>query len=41
MLGYGHDESAPTPCGMFVENFAGKRRYLTECTQRVHSVYVT
>ena len=24
-----------------VENFVGKRRYLTECTQRVHSVYVT
>ena len=41
MLGYGHDESAPTPGGMFVGCFVGERRYFTECSQRVHSVYVT
>ncbi|MBF1469069.1 hypothetical protein [Prevotella pallens] len=30
MLGYGYDESAPTPCGMFVENFVVECEYLTE-----------
>ncbi|WP_449024095.1 hypothetical protein [Prevotella pallens] len=25
MLGYGRDESAPTPGGMFVTNFVGER----------------
>ena len=24
MLGYGYDESAPTPCGMFVGYFRGR-----------------
>ena len=31
MLGYGHDESAPTPGGMFATNFVGERWYFTEC----------
>jgi len=30
MLGCGHDESAPTPYGMFVENFVVECEYLTE-----------
>ena len=28
MLGYGHDESAPTPGGMFVTNFVGERNII-------------
>ena len=28
---YGHDESVPTPDGMYVVHFVGKRGYLTEC----------
>jgi len=28
---YGHDESAPTPDGMYVVHFVGKRGYFTEC----------
>ena len=31
MLGYGHDESAPTPGGMFAPHFVGERWYFTEC----------
>ena len=31
MLGYGHDESTPTPGGMFATNFVGERWYFTEC----------
>ena len=31
MLGYGHDESAPTPGGMFVTNFVGERHPFTGC----------
>ena len=31
MSGYGHDESAPTPGGMFATNFVGERWYFTEC----------
>ena len=30
LLVLGHDESAPTPCGMFVENFVVECEYLTE-----------
>ena len=26
---------------MFATHFVGERRYFTECSQRVHSVYVT
>ena len=28
MLGYGRDESAPTPGGMFVTNFVGERNII-------------
>ena len=28
MLGYGHDESAPTPDGMFATNFVGVRNVI-------------
>ena len=28
MLGYGHDESAPTPGGMFATNFVGVRHVI-------------
>ena len=31
MLGYGHDESAPTPDGMFATNFVGERHTFTGC----------
>ena len=31
MLGYGRDESAPTPDGVFVPHFVGERWYFTEC----------
>jgi len=31
MLGYGHDESAPTSGGMFAPHFVGERWYFTEC----------
>ncbi|WP_424785545.1 hypothetical protein [Prevotella pallens] len=31
MLGYGRDESAPTPGGMFAPHFVGERWYFTEC----------
>ena len=56
MLGYGRDESDPTPdgvfrctfrgwmwtfCGVLVGCFCGVRWYFAECSQRVHSVYVT
>ena len=34
MLGYGHDESAPTPSGVFATNFVGERWYFTECSPR-------
>ena len=31
MLGYGHDESAPTPDGVFATNFVGVRWCFAEC----------
>ena len=31
MQGYGHDESAPMPGGVFATNFVGERWYFTEC----------
>ena len=30
MLGYGRDESAPTPGGMFVTNFVGERNIINK-----------
>ena len=29
--GYGRDESAPTPGGVFATHFVGERWYFTEC----------
>ena len=34
MLGYGRDESAPTPGGMFCGHFVGVRVYIAICSQR-------
>ncbi|MBF1525414.1 MAG: hypothetical protein HXN92_03935 [Prevotella pallens] len=31
MLGYGRDESAPTPCGVFVGYFVGECGHFTVC----------
>ena len=31
MSGYGHDESAPTPDGMFATNFVGGCGYIVDC----------
>ena len=31
MQGYGHDESAPTPCGVFVGYFVGECGHFTVC----------
>ena len=33
--GYGHDESAPTPNGVFVAHFVGVRWHFTECSQPI------
>ena len=33
MLGYGRDESAPTPGGMFVTNFVGERNIIADRQQ--------
>ena len=33
MLGYGHDESAPTPGGMFATNFVGVRNVIANRQQ--------
>ena len=34
MLGYGHDESAPTPDGVFAPYFVGVRWCFAECSPR-------
>ncbi|WP_424041609.1 hypothetical protein [Prevotella pallens] len=36
MSGYGHDESAPTPNGLFATNFVGVCGYFTDCSPRIH-----
>ena len=36
MSGYGHDESAPTPNGMFATNFVGVCGYFTDYSPRIH-----
>jgi len=33
MSGYGRDESAPTPGGMFVTNFVGERHVIANRSQ--------
>ncbi len=34
MLGYGHDESAPTPDGVFAPHFVGAVECFAECSPR-------
>ena len=34
MLGYGRDESAPTPGGVFAPHFVGERWCFAECSTR-------
>ena len=41
MQGYGHDESAPTPNGVFATNFVGVRGYIAECFAIHFGVYAT
>ena len=36
MSGYGHDESAPTPNGLFATHFVGVCGYFTDCAPRIH-----
>ena len=38
MLGYGRDESVPTPNGMFAPHFVGERWYFTECSLRISRI---
>ncbi|MBF1525804.1 MAG: hypothetical protein HXN92_05965 [Prevotella pallens] len=40
MSGYGHDESAPTPNGMFATHFVGVCGYFTGCSPRIHGTNV-
>ena len=35
MSGYGHDESAPTPNGLFATHFVGVCGYFTDCSPRI------
>ncbi|WP_315282761.1 hypothetical protein [Prevotella pallens] len=39
MSGYGHDESAPTPNGLFATHFVGVCGYFTDCSPRIHGVF--
>ena len=41
MQGYGHDESAPTPGGVFRNQFRGCSHAFAERSQRVRFLYVT
>ena len=41
MLGYGRDESAPTPGGVFAPHFVGVRWYFTECSLDISCVFAT
>ena len=38
MLGYGRDESAPTPGGMFVTNFVGERNIIADRQQHYRNL---
>ena len=38
--GYGHDESAPTPNGVFVAHFVGVRWHFTDCSLAFHGLFV-
>ena len=39
MLGYGHDESAPTPDGAFAPHFVGVKGTFIKCSQRVRNLF--
>ncbi len=39
--GYGHDESAPTPGGMFATNFVGVRHVIADRQQHYRKPFVT
>ncbi|WP_314285932.1 hypothetical protein [Prevotella pallens] len=39
MLGYGRDESAPTPGGLFATHFVGVCGYFTDCLLAFHGVF--
>ena len=39
MLGYGRDESAPTPGGMFAAHFVGERWCFAECSPRIRNPF--
>ena len=38
MLGYGRDESAPTPGGMFATNFVGERNIIADRQQHYRNL---
>ena len=40
MSGYGHDESAPTPGGMFATNFVGVRHVIANRSPPISCVFV-
>ena len=39
MQGYGRDESAPTPGGMFAAHFVGERWCFAECSPRIRNPF--
>jgi len=39
--GYGHDESAPTPNGVFVAHFVGVCGYFTDCLLAFCGMFAT
>ena len=39
--GYGHDESAPTPNGVFVAHFVGVCAYFTDCLLAFCGMFAT
>ena len=41
MSGYGHDESAPTPGGMFATNFVGVRHVIADRQQHYRKPFAT
>ena len=41
MSGYGHDESAPTPNGLFATHFVGVCGYFTDCLLAFCVIFAT
>ncbi|WP_455085023.1 hypothetical protein [Prevotella pallens] len=39
MLGYGHDESPPTPDGVFAPHSVAVKGTFTKCSQRVRNLF--